>query len=197
MENVQYFLDAFRKEDTLFLVDPILGDNGNTYKIFSGDLLSSMMRLTKIANIITPNLTELRLLAGEDYHKLNEKSKDNDFISRIEEIANKVRSKADVPQTVITTGIIHEKDGIRYVENLAISDTEKYYRENKYTGASFSGTGDLFASVVLGDLVRGNDAAHAVNLAMDFLQPAIEEATEENIDRNHGINFEKYLGKLI
>ncbi len=197
IENVQYFLDAFRKEDTLFLVDPILGDNGNTYKIFSGDLLSSMMRLTKIANIITPNLTELCLLAGEDYHKLNEKSKDNDFISRIEEIANKVRSKADVPQTVITTGIIHEKDGIRYVENLAISDTEKYYRENKYTGASFSGTGDLFASVVLGDLVRGNDAAHAVNLAMDFLQPAIEEATEENIDRNHGINFEKYLGKLI
>ena len=68
--------------------------------------------------------------------------------------------------------------------------------ESIYTGKSFSGTGDLFASVVIGGLVNGLSAYEAVQKAMRFLQPAIEEATREDIPRNHGVNFERYLPLL-
>ena len=37
----------------------------------------------------------------------------------------------------------------------------------------------------------------AVEKATYFLQDAIEEATREQIPRNHGVNFEKYLSRLL
>ena len=69
--------------------------------------------------------------------------------------------------------------------------------ESPYTKKSYSGTGDLFASVVMGALMQGKSIFDAVKLAMEFLQPAIEEATADKIECNHGVPFEKYLYKLI
>lgn len=69
--------------------------------------------------------------------------------------------------------------------------------EIPYTGVGFSGTGDLFASVICGSLVKGKSVQEAVEKATFFLQEAIEEATIEGIPPNHGVNFEKYLSKLL
>ena len=89
------------------------------------------------------------------------------------------------------------KEQKEYVGNLVVSKDESYYIETPYTGMGFSGTGDLFASVVCGSLVKGLSVKEAVEKATYFLQEAIEEATEEKIPRNHGVNFEKYLPRLI
>lgn len=64
-------------------------------------------------------------------------------------------------------------------------------------GESFSGTGDLFASVIMGSLVNGLSVEAAMDKAVRFLWPAIEEAARDNIPRNHGIYFEKYLHLLL
>ena len=61
----------------------------------------------------------------------------------------------------------------------------------------FSGTGDLFASVICASCVKGLSIQEAVEKATYFLQEAIEEASKENIPRNHGVNFEKYLSRLL
>ena len=81
--------------------------------------------------------------------------------------------------------------------NLALSEKETFYHETPFTGMSFSGTGDLFASVIAGSLVQGYSIKDAVLKATNFLQPAIEEASMENIERNHGVHFEKYLNLLL
>jgi pyridoxine kinase len=81
--------------------------------------------------------------------------------------------------------------------NLAITMDNIYYTKSPYTGKSFSGTGDLFASVIIGSLVQGVSIKEAVKRAVKFLQPAIEEASMDGSDRNHGVYFEKYLKILL
>ena len=65
-----------------------------------------------------------------------------------------------------------------------------------YVGGSFSGTGDLFASVLAGGMARGDDVFKTVELAGEFIARAMEDAVREGVERNDGANFEKYLGML-
>lgn len=197
MEKVKTFLDYFQKEDTFYLADPVMGDNGHPYPFFNNALLLGMKELTSRANIITPNLTELCLLADADYSTLNMYRQSDDFINKIEDICKSLLWKAQKQQTIIVTGIIQEKNSQTLVMNLAVSPHETISIETPYTGISFSGTGDLFASAICGYLVKGLHLQEAMAKASSFLQPAIEEATNANIPRNHGIPFEKYLSKLL
>ena len=100
-------------------------------------------------------------------------------------------------QTIIVTGILRKEENKEYVGNLIVSREQSFYIETPYTGVGFSGTGDLFASVVCGSLVKRRSVKEAVEKATSFLQKAIEEATNEKIPRNHGVCFEKYLSSLI
>ncbi len=60
------FAERFAADETVLLVDPVMGDRGKCYKNFSGELLEAIGCLVKRADIITPNITELALLCGED-----------------------------------------------------------------------------------------------------------------------------------
>lgn len=197
LEKVKHFLDAFQNDDTFYLADPVMGDNGRKYQMFSDELLHGMKELTLRANVITPNLTELCLLADEDYLELIAHRQDEDYLKRLQGVCESLLSKAEKQQTIIVTGIISEKiDGAK-VTNLAVSEQGCVSVETHYTGMSFSGTGDLFASAICGYLLKGLSMREALDKTSYFLQYAIRDATRENIPRNYGIPFEKYLSRLI
>ena len=63
--------------------------------------------------------------------------------------------------------------------------------------SSYSGTGDLFASVLSAGLVKGYPMENCVNMAVDFISASIRDAVEEGTDRNDGVCFEQQLGRLI
>ena len=197
MEKVLQFLETFEERDTLYLADPVMGDNGKRIRIFNEELLKGMKELTSRADVITPNLTELCLLVDVDYEDLISYRNEEDYIERVQGICERLLSKAKRPQTVIVTGLIREKDGKEFIGNLAVSENKTVHLETPYTGKSFSGTGDLFASVICGSLVKGLSIREAMEKAGDFLQEAIEEASVEKIPSNHGVHFEKYLSKLL
>ncbi len=197
IEKVLSFLEVFQEEKTLFLADPVLGDHGKTYDVFTKELLEGMKELTLHATVITPNLTELCLLADEDYEKLLSERQEDSYLAQIQTIAQKLLKKAKQKQTVIVTGIIQEKENGSFVGNMAISEAESFYLETPYTGKGFSGTGDLFASVICGSLLRGLSVREAVEKATCFLQEAIEDASKEGIVQEHGVQFEKYLSRLL
>ena len=46
------------RKNTMLLVDPVMGDDGRTYGIYSAALLDGMKALSRKADVITPNLTE-------------------------------------------------------------------------------------------------------------------------------------------
>ena len=197
IEKVLYFLEQFKGENTLYLADPVMGDHGRTYGIYSEELLQGMQRLTLQADVMTPNLTELCLLAGEDYKNVIAYKDDVDYLKRIEAICGKLLTKAKASQTIIVTGIIRRKEEKEHVGNLAVSGKGSYYEETPYTGVGFSGTGDLFSSVICGSLVKGLAVEDAIKKATYFLQEAIEEASAKRVPSNHGVHFEKYLSRLL
>lgn len=195
--KVLHFLEQLKGEDTLYLADPVMGDGGRTIRIFSRELLEEMKRLTQQADVITPNLTELCLLAEEDYTKVTAYRDDKDYLKKIEELAGKLLARGKKSQTIIVTGIIRREKDVECIGNLALSAEETCYVETPYTGVGFSGTGDLFSSVICGAMVKGLNVEDAMKKATYFLQEAIEEATARNVLPNHGVHFEKYLSRLF
>lgn len=194
--QVKYFLDRFQKEDTLYLVDPVMGDHGQKYPFFTEELLVGMRELTSRATVITPNLTEACLLAGVSYDDLYAHRYEDDYLLRIQDVAFGLLEKNRTSLTIIVTGILQEDADGAFVTNLAVSNEECACTSTPYTGISFSGTGDLFASAICGYLVNGVPLQEAMDKAVDFLQPAIEEATNTGIPRDFGIPFQKYLSRL-
>ena len=66
-DQIQAFFRRFRREDTMVLVDPVMGDNGSAYGIYTEGLREKMIQLVRSAQVITPNLTEaLLLLYGKE-----------------------------------------------------------------------------------------------------------------------------------
>lgn len=197
MHNVLYFLENFYTDNTLYLADPVMGDNGRRIRIFTDELLDCMKELTRHANIITPNLTELCLLADIDYNVLTKHASDNDYLSYVEDTARKLLPQALTSQTIVITGIVRRQPDCVFVGNLAVTTKNHYYLETPYRGESYSGTGDLFASIIIGSLVNELSIENAMEKAVQFLSPAIEEASKDNIPKNHGVCFEKYLHLLL
>ena len=197
LSKVNGFLDRFQTKETLFLADPVMGDHGKKYRMFTQELLQGMQELTLRADVLTPNLTELCLLADEDFPDLLTHNQDPDYLQRIQGMCEKLLSKTAKHQTIIVTGILQERKTGTFVTNLAVTGQACIPVETRYTGSSFSGTGDLFASTICGCLVKGLSLEEALQKAAYFLQDAIEDATCEKIPRNHGVPFEKYLGRLL
>lgn len=195
------------------LVDPVLGDEGKVYKVFTPKLLTQMQRLAERADIITPNLTELCLLTENDFHKLKAEKDTDCLIAAVEKMARQMMAKG--VRSVVVTGIrfTDPADGREKVGNLVVSretaepgslDADgsggrirSRLSAYPYVGGSFSGTGDLLASVLAGGTARGDDIFHSVELAGRFIGQAMEDAAAEGVERNAGANFERYLGMLI
>ena len=70
LEQIRFvleFIDQFKKENTLVIVDPVMGDNGKIYKNYSKEMTENMYKLIQKADIITPNLTEACILCNMNY----------------------------------------------------------------------------------------------------------------------------------
>ena len=191
------FLDTFYRESTFLLVDPVMGDEGRVYKLFTPELLRRMKELALRADVVTPNLTELCLLTGADYGELGRMKGEKEITEASGELAEKLMESG--PDTIVVTGIRFEdaQSGERMIGNLAVDQSGRRLSAFPYIGGSFSGTGDLFASIIAGGIARGDDIFRTMDLAGEFVERAMKDSAAEGVERNQGTNFEKYLGMLL
>ena len=167
------------------IIDPVLGDNGNLYPIFNEKTCSKMKDLISHSNLITPNVTEACLLLNKEYKE--------DFSK--DEVINIAKELCELgPEKVIITGII--KDDIIY--NLSYDKyKDRYFTYGlKYNKCSYSGTGDIFVSIVCGLITNNYDLDFAVKTASDFIYKCIDYTSKYEKDRNHGVMFEMFLNDL-
>ncbi len=186
IEKMRHFISAFMDEDTVFVCDPVMADDGKIYATYNEAMCEKVCDLAKHANIITPNLTELAVLTGENYEKLLHADFDT-----VGAAAKTLLS--DTLHTVIVTGI-RKGDS---VTNLVVTENAAVPVTSKAVGGSYSGTGDLFSSVICGGAVKGMDIIAAVRLAGNFISRAVSDTYAEQTDRNDGVNFQKYLEMII
>lgn len=191
------FIDVFRKEDTFLLVDPVMGDNGRTYKIFSKEFLASMKKLSRKANLITPNITEACLLSDTLFSEVLYLFYKEEMLEKVSEIAMKLQKEAEVPQDVIITGVKVMEDGEWNVYNVVLTQKGISLFQNKWLDKNFSGTGDLFTSAMCGLKMNGYSTEEAAGIAGEFIHKSVFEAVEDGTEGNDGVAFEKHLSELI
>lgn len=184
------FISKFRKSHTKVIVDPVMGDNGNLYASYNSQTCQKVCNLAKTADIITPNLTELCIIANEDYSSLTSFCNDENYLEMIAEIAQKAISHET--QSIAVTGVKKEK----FLYNGIFSKNSCHFEKSVQYGESFSGTGDIFASILCASVINGENLKTAVFKATTFLEEVIADTIKESYDRNDGVNFEKFLYKL-
>lgn len=197
VKKILAFCNVFKNEDTLLFVDPVMGDMGKVYDVFTPEFGAEMKHLVTHADVITPNLTECCLLTGTDYKELTSHANQEGYLAQIEAMARPLLSYGI--QTIIITGIIHKQtsDITERYYNMIIEPTRCEVVSSPILGESYSGTGDLLSSVVCAGMMQGKGSAECVRLAVDFLNAALQDTANEKVPRNEGLNFEPYLSLLL
>ena len=194
------FIEQFAKEDTKILIDPVMGDNGEEYPIYTEALCEKMRFLVRRATVITPNLTEARLLlyGARRAHVLWKELSlmDEERLLKFTESTGKELSKEFDTEVVITGIDLPARENHQEMGNLICKDGVQTWVSTVKEGGSYSGTGDLFASVLSAGMVKGMDTVDSVRKAVKFLSKGIHDAVLEGTDRNEGICFERYLSEL-
>lgn len=194
------FIEQFAKEDTKILIDPVMGDNGEEYPIYTEALCEKMRILVRRATVITPNLTEALLLlyGAQRAHVLWKELSlmDEERLLKFTESTGKELSKEFDTEVVITGIDLPARENHQEIGNLICQDGNTTWVTAAKEGGSYSGTGDLFASVLSAGMVKGIDTVDSVHTAVKFLAKGIHDAVVEGTDRNEGICFERYLSEL-
>ncbi|MDO4518910.1 MAG: pyridoxamine kinase [Eubacteriales bacterium] len=209
------FIDAFSDEHTFLLTDPVMGDQGDVYDIYTDELLERMRKLAHRAHVITPNLTEaLLLLYGKDemlkqWQKFQNEKEVRKLGRRITEafdlegvVITGLDLKDQNSQSMIGTLVCEKKHGSNKTksEQSAMNEKTVQYETRMETspkiGGSYSGTGDIFASVICAGMLRNLSLNQCVRRAMNLIEKSLKMTEKEHTDRNDGICFEQYLFEL-
>ncbi len=176
------------------LIDPVLGDDGRLYSTITPKLVEGMCGLAASADLITPNLTEAYLLLGKDPASAHAPHTGE----QIEKIIESLRERFS--PAVIITGIHSDEGG--ETPHPAVStacydgDNFKLITRPRVMG-SYPGTGDIFASVLLGRLFSGMTLIKAAESASDFTREIIAETSLAGTPAREGVLLEKNLYRLI
>lgn len=187
-KQINIVLDFIKEnKESLVIVDPVMGDNGITYDTFTKDMCSRMKELVSIANIVTPNLTEACILTGEKYQKYGISDE------KIESIAKKISDLG--PNKVIITGVIRGNEIYNYAYDK--ERDEFFVVKSQFNHESYSGTGDIFTSIIIGLVLNDHDLKFAIKNATNFIYESIQYTHKFNTNPKEGIMFEKFLKELI
>lgn len=171
--------------DTLLCVDPVLGDGGKLYATCTPELAAGMARLCRKAGLIIPNMTEAAYLLGGPYL-------DGPMThGQVEEILSGLRNLG--PKMAVLTGVRVE-GGLGAASMDAAGQV--FYHVMEEIPGYYHGTGDLFASTLVGALLNGMDLSEACRTAVEFTHQVIETTREYSKDYKFGPKFEVCLPQL-
>lgn len=185
VDTVARFFDTFKKSDTAVIVDPVMGDHGTAYRTCTPELCRGMRVLAENADVITPNLTEAALLLDRPYEEIRQA----DAYEVVRRLSLGGR------RSVVLTGYFSEPGqtgALCFDRDSGESKAVQTPREPQ----DFSGTGDLFASVLAGGAARGVPLFQAAQAAADFVRDCIARTLAEGLTEQDGVDFEPLLGQL-
>ena len=187
VDLLRAFIDLQRKADFLVVTDPIMGDGGKLYNGSTRETVDNMRRFIGAADVIVPNLTEAEFLTG--LHEGEETLTAGEAGRMLDGLLALGPESA-----VITSGRETETD--RHVVWGFDGGSGEYFTvPYRFIKAHFPGTGDIFTSLLTGQLMSGQSLPRAVQKAVELLERLI--FLEQDVaERNNGIRIEKYLSVL-
>ncbi len=177
--------DTFDK-DVLRLVDPVMGDNGKLYSKFTNEYPAQMLRLCKKADVIVPNVTEACAMCGIDYHFAPYTHEE------IIRIINALREHTKAKIVLTGVGFCGTEVGVAVWDG-----NEIYFHTEEKVEGHFSGTGDIFASVLLGGLMNDKSLIDSAKFASHFTATCIRNTLRYEERERCGVMFEECLTQLF
>lgn len=180
------FIKTFKCDDSFVLVDPVMGDHGKLYQTYTKEMCDKMKELVGYADILTPNLTELTTLVDKPYPQ------QTPTLEELEKMC-KILVEKGVKHIVVT--------GIAYNDNKILN----YIYNDDYTyqtvlverlGKDRCGTGDVIASIIAGQYLKGKPFVECVKKATSFASKCIRYCEEIGVPNHYGLAFEEYLYTL-
>ena len=211
IDIVREFVEMFRPP--LFLLDPVMGDHGRSYSSITKTHVQKMKELLPLADIITPNITEACLLTDTPWKdgewtmpelsdlclKLATLCQTDSTLSLSEYSHDTSNSVIDTSRTVsrrtsiVITGIRQGDSLVNFLWDDGVYTTVA----SPIAGASRPGTGDIFASILAADAVRGETLLTSVQKAANFVGLCIAGSEKAGTPVQEGVVFEKYLAALL
>lgn len=178
----------FRREDTLVVIDPVMGDNGSLYSSISADMIPEMRKLIRNADIIVPNYTEAALLLGREPKEQITKEEMRKWLRELAEMGPEtvlITSAPDTERPEMMSVVAYERSCGTYWK-VASRRLDDYY----------PGTGDIFASVMIGSLLQGESLPGAIDWAAQFVSQCIKVSSGYDYERRDGVQLERVLPLL-
>ncbi len=200
IELVEAFLRRFGDapdetgEAPLIFIDPVMGDDGALYSTYTPALADGIRHLSSYAEVLTPNLTEACILTRTPYRNTADMSVAAARVF-VEELCRQLSQTVSPRARIVITGI-PLCDGT--VANCGrVLDGSLFWVTRPHIGRPYPGTGDVFASVLLGNLMQGKRFSDAVSRAADFTGMLIGESSRIPTPERMGVALEPHLRELI
>ncbi|NLO85407.1 MAG: pyridoxamine kinase [Clostridiales bacterium] len=187
VEEIIHMIDQLCDSHTHVFVDPVFADHGRMYSLMPLDMPKHMKRLCSHARTIVPNITEASLLLDQPYPG-DQLSKEivTDFCQKLCDLGPENVVITDVTLHPGETGIAIFTRGM---------DSPIFLFRKHYDGM-FHGTGDTFASFLLGSLLQGKSLETSARIALDLIHECIRLALEGGEPLRYGVPFELVLPKF-
>ncbi len=164
------------------ILDPVMGDHGKLYSRITEEHIGALKALAARADVLLPNLTEAAALTGLPYREQT----DADYLNSLTDGLLDLGAKA-----VVITGIHLQDNAIGFYGKAQNGDFFCY--QGDYIPRQFHGTGDLFAAVLAGQLLKGKALANAAETAANFVKACVENTRAVT---PMGVEFETQLYRL-
>lgn len=150
-------------KDLIYVCDPVMGDNGKMY--VPQDLLPVYAdTIVPLADIITPNQYEVELLTGKAIETIDDAWKAIDILHN-KGCKTVVMSSSELGNEEFLLGMASTKIGCS--KKIVTIQIPKY-------PASFTGTGDLFASLFLAWMHKERDVQTALDKTIATIQSVLK-----------------------
>ncbi len=190
IDLMKTLFSKFKTPSNMVIVDPCMADNGKLYPGFTVEFAKAMAGLCSKADIIVPNLTEASFMLGIPYV---ESGYSEDYIK---EVLVKLAALGNCKVVLKGIEFSDKPNKIGIVTYDAKTKEYSWYFHEKLP-VNFHGTGDIFASVLTGAIVRGLSLSDSCAVAGDFVAESIRETLSHENYNTYGVDFEAVFPYLL
>ena len=187
IDMLKEFFKQFKTSENFIFIDPVMADNGKLYAGFDTNFVKEMKKLCKTADIIVPNITEASYMLEKEY---KENYSEEEIKHMLIELSNLG------PKYVVLTGVSFKDNELGVMSyNKETNKFFTYFKEK--VPAKYHGTGDIFASTLVGAITNNNTIEEGLKIAVDYVWKTINDTYKTNKEDAYGVNFETKIPYLI
>lgn len=187
IDILKEFFKQFKTPNNFIFIDPVMADNGKLYAGFDANFVKEMKKLCKMADIIVPNLTEASYMLEKEYKENYSEQEIKDILIELSNLG---------PKYVVLSGVSFKDNKLGVMSyNKETNEFFTYFKEK--IPAKYHGTGDIFASTLVGAITNNNTLEEGLKIAVDYVWETINDTYKTNKKDAYGVNFETKIPYLI